>query len=61
LCEFSTGLSEVILGGNDVMVNSKIWNEVIFVMFVHVSLELLVSSSLCLEATWEVSTIASWD
>jgi hypothetical protein len=61
LCEFSTGLLEVVLGGNDVMVYTKVWNEVVFVMLVHISLELLVGGSLGLQAFWEVSRVASWD
>jgi hypothetical protein len=55
LCEFSTGLSVVVLSGNDVMINSEIWDEIVFVMLIHISLELLISGSLCLEAFWEVS------
>jgi len=43
------------------MVDSKVWNEVILVVLIHISLELLVSSSLGLEASWEVSTVAGRD
>jgi len=61
LSKLSTSLSEVVLGGNDVMVDSKVWNEVILVMLIHISLELLVSSSLCLEASGEIGTVAGRD
>jgi len=61
LSKLSTSLSEVVLGGNDVMVDSKVWNEVVLVMFIHISLELLVSCSLSLEASWEVSTVTGRD
>jgi energy-converting hydrogenase Eha subunit C len=61
LCEFSTGLLEVVLGGNDVMVNTKVWHKVVFVMLVHISLELLVGGSLGLQAFWEDRRVASWD
>jgi hypothetical protein len=61
LHKLSTGLLEVVLGGNNVMINTKVWDEVVFVMLVHISLELLVGSSLSLQTSWEVSRVASWD
>ena len=61
LCKLSSSLSEVVLGGNDVVVDSKVWNEVVLVVFIHISLELLVSSGLGLEASGEVSTVAGRD
>jgi hypothetical protein len=61
LSKLSTSLSEVVLGGNDVVVDSKVWNEVVLVVFIHISLELLVSSGLGLEASGEVSTVAGRD
>jgi hypothetical protein len=61
LCKLSTSLSKVVLGGNDVMVNSEIWDKVILIVLIHISLELLISSGLSFEATWEVSTVACWD
>jgi len=41
LSKLSSGVLEVVLGGDDIMVNSEIWDEVVFVVLVHVSLELL--------------------
>jgi hypothetical protein len=61
LHKLSTCLLEVVLCGDDIMVNSEVWNEVIFIMLVHISLELLVSSSLSLQTSWEVSRVASRD
>jgi hypothetical protein len=55
LHKLSTGLLKVVLGGNNVMINTKVWNEVVFVMLVHISLELLVGSSLSFQASWEIS------
>jgi hypothetical protein len=55
LSKLSTSLSKVVLGGNNVMINTKVWNEVVFVVLVHISLELLVSGSLGFQAFWEVS------
>jgi hypothetical protein len=55
LSKLSTSLSKVILGGNNVMINTKVWNEVVFVVLIHISLELLVSGSLGFQAFWEVS------
>jgi hypothetical protein len=43
------------------MVDSKVWNEVVFIVLIHISLELLVSCSLGLEASWEVSTVTGRD
>jgi len=51
-------ISEVALSVEDVSVNTKVWNKVVFVVLVHISLKLLVSGGLCLEAFWEVSTVA---
>jgi hypothetical protein len=53
LCEFSTGLLEVVLGGDNVMIDTKVWDEVVFVMLVHIGLELLIGSGLGSEAFWE--------
>jgi len=61
LSKLSSSLSEVVLCGNDVVVDSKVWNEVVLVVFIHISLELLVSSGLGLEASGEVSTVAGRD
>jgi hypothetical protein len=61
LSKLSTGLLKVVLSGNNVMINSKVWNEVVFVMLIHISLEFLISSSLSFQASWEVSTVASWN
>jgi hypothetical protein len=61
LSKLSTCLLKVVLGGDDVVINSKVWNEIVFIMLVHVSLEFLVSSGLGLQTSWEVSTVASWD
>jgi hypothetical protein len=55
LSKLSTSLSKVVLGGNNVMINTKVWNEVVFVVLIHISLELLVSSGLGFQAFWEVS------
>jgi hypothetical protein len=55
LCEFSAGLLEVVLGSDNIMINTEVWYKVIFVMFIHISLELLIGSSLGLKAFWEVS------
>ena len=58
------GLSilQIALSGDDIMINTKVWHEVIFVVMVHISLELLWSSSLCLfDTVWENRWIASWD
>jgi len=43
------------------MINSKVGNEIVLWMFIHIFLQLLVSSSLGLQALREVSTVASWD
>merc|ERR1711935_229307 len=61
LGELSSSSLEVVLCGNDIMVNTEVWNEVVLIVFVHVSLELLVSSSLGFKASWETRTITSWD
>jgi len=61
LSKLSTGLLEVVLGGDNIMINTEVWYKVVFVVLVHISLKLLVSGGLCLEAFWEVSTVASWD
>lgn len=55
LSKLSSGLLEVVLSCDDVMINSKVWNEIVFVVLVHVGLELLVSSGLGFQAFWEVS------
>jgi hypothetical protein len=55
LNKLSTCLFKVVLCGDDVMVNSKVGDEIVFVMFVHVSLELLVSGSLGFQASWKIS------
>ena len=61
LSKLSSGLLVVVLSGNDVMINSKVGDEIVFWMFVHVLLELVISGGLGSEASWEVSRIASWD
>ena len=61
LSKLSTSILVVALGGDNVMVNTKVWDKVILWVLVHVFLELLVSSSLGLQTFWEVSTVASWD
>jgi hypothetical protein len=61
LGKLTTSLLEVVLGGDNIMVDSEVWNEVVFVMLIHVGLELLVSGSLSLKAFWEIGTVASWD
>jgi len=61
LSQFATSLFEVILSGNNVMIDSKVWNEVVFIMLIHISLEFLFSGGLSLKAFWEVSAITSWD
>jgi hypothetical protein len=55
LSKLSSSLLEVILSGDDVVINSKVWDEVVFVVLVHISLKFLVSGSLCFEAFWEIS------
>ena len=58
------GLSilQIALSGDDIMINTKVWHEVIFVVMVHISLELLWSSSLCLfDAAWEYGWVTCWD
>jgi hypothetical protein len=54
LNQFTTGILEVVLGGNDVMINTEVWYEVVFIMFVHIGLKLLVGGSLGLKALREV-------
>ena len=61
LSKLSSSLSEVVLGSDNIMVDSEVWNEVVLVVFIHISLELLVSSGLGLEASGEVSTVAGRD
>jgi hypothetical protein len=55
LHEFSSSFLKVILSSDDIVIDSEVWNEVILIMFIHISLELLVSSSFGLEALWEIS------
>ena len=61
LSKLSTSLSIVILSGDNVVINTKVWYEVVFIMLVHIGLEFLISSSFGLQAFWEVGTIACWD
>jgi hypothetical protein len=61
LHELSTSLLEVVLGGDNVMIDSKVWYKIVFVVLVHIGLKFLISGSLGFEAFWEVSTVASWD
>jgi hypothetical protein len=55
LGELSSSFLEIVLCCDDVMINSEVWNEVVFVVLVHVSLKFLIGSSLSLQAFWEVS------
>jgi energy-converting hydrogenase Eha subunit C len=61
LGKLSTCLLEVILGGDNVMIDSKVWNKVVLIMLIHIGLKLLWSCCFGLEAFWEVSTITSRD
>jgi hypothetical protein len=61
LSKLTTGLSEVVLGGDDIMVNTEVWNEIVLIVLIHVGLKLLIGGSLGLQAFWEVSTVACWD
>jgi hypothetical protein len=63
-CFFGTGslcVLKIVLSSDNVMVNTKIWNKVVLIVFIHVSLELLVSCGFSLQAFWEISTVACWD
>jgi hypothetical protein len=61
LGKLSSGFLKVILSGNNIMVNTEVWNEIVLIVFVHVSLEFLISSCLGLEALREISTVTGWD
>jgi hypothetical protein len=61
LSKLSTSIFEVILSGDDIVVNSKVWNEIVLVVLIHICLELLIGSSLSFQAFWEVGRVASWD
>jgi hypothetical protein len=61
LCQFTTSILEVVLSGDNVMVNTEVWNEVVLIVFIHISLELLIGSGLGLKAFWEIGRVASWD
>jgi hypothetical protein len=61
LGKFTTSLLEVVLGGDDIVVDTEVWYEIVLIMLVHIGLELLVSSGLGLQAFWEISRVASWD
>ena len=43
------------------MINSEVWNEVVFWVLIHIFLEFMVSSSLGLQTSWECSGVASWN
>jgi len=53
LSKLSSGILEIVLSGDNIVVNTEVRDEVILIMLVHVSLELLVGSSLGFEAFWE--------
>jgi hypothetical protein len=55
LDKLSASLSVVVLCGDDIVINSKVWHKVVLVVFVHISLELLWSSGFGLQTFWEVS------
>jgi hypothetical protein len=61
LHKLSTGFLKVVLGCDNIVIDTEIWNKVVLIVLIHVSLELLIGSGLSLEAFWEVSTIAGWD
>jgi len=61
LGKFSSGILVVLVSGDDIMVDTKVWNEVVLWMLIHILLELLISGSLGLKATWEVGRVACWD
>ena len=42
----SDEFSVVGLGGNDIVINTEVWNEVVFWVFIHISLEFVIGSSL---------------
>ena len=46
LSKLSTGVLVIVLGGDDVVVDSEVRNEIVLWMFIHVLLQLLVGSSL---------------
>jgi hypothetical protein len=40
------GITEVVLGGDDIVIHTEVWDEIIFWMLIHISLELGWSGSL---------------
>jgi len=53
---------EVVLGGNDIVVHTKVGNKVVFIVLVGVSLELFWGSCLgFFDTFWECVRVTSWD
>jgi len=53
LCEFATGFLEVVLGGDDIMVDTEVWDEIVLGVYIHISLKFLGSCGLSLQTSWE--------
>jgi hypothetical protein len=55
LGKLSSSFSVVILSGDDIVINTEVWNKVVLVVLIHICLEFLISSGLSLQAFWEIS------
>jgi len=62
MTEFTFSIFQIALGCDDVMINTEVWDKVVFVMMIHISLKFLWSSSLGFSDTiWEYWWVTCWD